>query len=235
VSDAADTGSPDDLLSRCEATLGHDFQDRELLVRALTHGSSGTDASDSNERLEFLGDAVLGMIVSLHLYAHHPDFQEGRMTKVKSQIVSRRSLALKARELGLAPYLIVGRMFPDHRSITNSILSNALEAVIAAVYLDSGLDAAYEFVARHFGDAMATAADEPGQRDFKSWLGQWVQQNRMANPGYEVLSTAGPDHTKTFEMCVALGERRFPPAYGRSKKEAEQRAAAAALRDLGLL
>ncbi|NRA96172.1 MAG: ribonuclease III [Planctomycetes bacterium] len=222
-------------VGECERVLGYTFNDPETLVRALTHSSSRTAFSGSNERLEFLGDAILGAVVSLYLYAHHPEFQEGRMTKVKSQVVSRRSLALKARDIGLAPHLVVGRMFPTPKSITNSILSNALEAVIAAVFVDGGLDAAYEFVIRHFEDAIATAADEPGQRDFKSWLGQWAQQNHMENPGYVVLSTAGPDHTKTFEMSVTLGKRRFFPAWGRSKKEAEQRAARAALRELGLL
>lgn len=222
-------------LLECEEVLGYTFEDRELLWRALTHSSSRTAFSGSNERLEFLGDAILGAVVSLYLYAHYPDFQEGRMTKVKSQVVSRRSLALKAREIGLAPFLIVGRMFPTPKEITNSILSNALEAVIAAVFIDGGLDVAYDFVIRHFEDAVATAADEPGHRDFKSWLGQWSQQNHMDNPGYLVLSTAGPDHTKTFEMSVVLGKRRFPAAWGRSKKEAEQRSARAALRELGLL
>ena len=222
-------------VSECERVLGYTFNAPETLVRALTHSSSRTAFSGSNERLEFLGDAILGAVVSLYLYAHHPEFQEGRMTKVKSQVVSRRSLALKARDIGLAPHLVVGRMFPNPKSITNSILSNALEAIIAAVFVDGGLDAAYEFVIRHFEDAIATASDEPGQRDFKSWLGQWAQQNHMENPGYVVLSTAGPDHTKTFEMSVTLGKRRFFPAWGRSKKEAEQRAARAALRELGLL
>ncbi|MAG55870.1 MAG: ribonuclease III [Planctomycetes bacterium] len=222
-------------LDGCEDLLGYRFTDQEILVRALTHSSSKTAFSGSNERLEFLGDAILGSVVSLYLYAHHPDFQEGRMTKVKSQVVSRRSLALKAREIGLAPYLVVGRMFPTPNAITNSILSNALEAVIAAVFIDGGLDAAFDFVMRHFQDVIATAADEPGHRDFKSWLGQWAQQNHMENPGYIVLSTAGPDHTKTFEMSVSLSRRRFPAAWGRSKKEAEQRAARASLRELGLL
>ena len=224
-----------DQLEAFETVLGYRFDDREILVRSLTHSSSRTAFSGSNERLEFLGDAILGAVVSLYLYAHHPEFQEGRMTKVKSQIVSRRSLALKARDIGLAPYLIVGRMFPSPETITSSILSNALEAVIAAVFIDGGLDAAYDFIIRHFKDAIVSAADEPGHRDFKSWLGQHAQQSHLENPGYVVLSTAGPDHTKTFEMSVQLGKRRFQPSWGRSKKEAEQRAARAALRELGLL
>lgn len=222
-------------LGACEEVLGYVFKDKELLQRALTHSSSKTAFNHSNERLEFLGDAILGAVVSFYLYAHHPDFQEGRMTKVKSQVVSRRSLALKARELALAPHLIVGRMFVTPKEITNSILSNALEAVIAAVFIDGGLEEAYGFVVRHFQDAIETAADEPGQRDYKSWLGQWAQKNRLEAPGYGVLSVAGPDHGRTFEVATNVGNRRFPPGFGRSKKEAEQRAARAALHELGLL
>ena len=104
-------------VGECERVLGYTFNDPETLVRALTHSSSRTAFSGSNERLEFLGDAILGAVVSLYLYAHHPEFQEGRMTKVKSQVVSRRSLALKARDIGLAPHLVVGRMFPTPKSI----------------------------------------------------------------------------------------------------------------------
>lgn len=219
----------------CEEILGHEFRDKELLIRALTHSSSRTTFSGTNERLEFLGDAILGAVVSLYLYAHFPDFQEGRMTKTKSQVVSRRNLALKAQEMGLASFLIVGRMFPNPGAITNSIISNALEAVIAAVFIDGGMDAAYEFVIRHFEEGIRSAAEEPGQRDYKSWLGQWAQQSRLETPQYIVVSTAGPDHTKTFELMTTIGKRRFLPAWGRNKKEAEQRAARVALRELGLL
>lgn len=222
-------------LEGCERALGYRFRDPQILQRALTHSSSKTEFSGTNERLEFLGDAILGAVVSLHLFAHHPEFEEGRMTKVKSQVVSRRSLALKGRELGIAPHLVVGRMFPPPADITDSILSNAMEAIIAAVYLDGGMDAAHSFVVRHFAGAITAAAHDPGQRDFKSQLGQWAQQGKLDMPYYQLLSSAGPDHTKTFEMITQIGRRRFPPAWGRSKKEAEQRAARAALRELGLL
>lgn len=225
----------DEVLSECESVIGYRFRDRNLLVLALTHSSSKSTFSETNERLEFLGDAILGTIISIHLFTNHPDFQEGKMTKAKSQVVSRRSLALKARELDLAPYLVVGRMFPTPRHVTNSILSNALEAIIGAVYQDGGMAAANAFVLHHFEDVIATAVDEPGQRDFKSSLGQWAQQQHMQNPGYVVLSFAGKEHTRTFEMAASVGDRKFPAGYGRSKKEAEQRAARAALQELGLI
>ena len=224
-------------IDKLQDILGYHFQDPELLVRALTHSSTRTAFTASNERLEFLGDAILGAVVSLHLYAHFPEFQEGRMTKVKGQVVSRRNLANKAREIDLAPYLLVGRMFPTPSAITRSILSNAIEAIIGAVFIDGGMDEAYAFVLRMIEPSLIAAADEPGQRDYKSWLGQWAQQNQHEthHPQYVLISAAGPDHSRTFEFRVTLGNRHFPPAYGRNKKEAEQRAARVALQDLGLL
>jgi ribonuclease-3 len=226
---------PRDAHRAFEDRIGYHFGDGELLIRALTHSSIRTTWSTSNERLEFLGDAILGAVVSLHLYASHPEFQEGVMTRVKSRIVSRRSLARKARELDLAPLLRVGRMFPTPADITDSIISNALEAVIAAVFLDGGLEAAYAVVMNVFDEGLRAAAEQPGRRDYKSALVQWAQQTRDGSPQYELLSMAGPDHTRTFELCVRIGERAFPPAWGRSKKEAEQRAARSALVELGLL
>lgn len=222
-------------LAHLSERLGYRFQDQELLVRALTHGSSRTTFSGTNERLEFLGDAVLDLMVSLFLYARFPDFQEGRMTKVKSQVVSRRSLGVKARELDLARFLVVGRMFADPGAITGSVLSNALEAVIGAVYLDGGFEAAYDLVIRLFEGDILAASDEPGLRDYKSHLGQWAQRSRQGNPVYHLVATAGPDHSRTFEVFATVGPRRFPAAWGRSKKEAEQRAARVALQELGLL
>lgn len=215
--------------------LGHPFSDEALLFRALTHRSTKTIHVASNERLEFLGDAILGAVVSLHLYAHYPDFQEGRMTKVKSHVVSRRNLASRAKELDLAPHLIVGRMFPTPADISPSILSNAMEAIIGAVFLDAGLEAAHTFVLRHFEASLTAAAEEPGQRDWKSALGMHAQQEGGASPTYRQLSAAGPDHDRTFEFCVVWGERSFSAGFGRSKKDAEQRAARAALLELGRL
>lgn len=220
-------------LAPLEERLGHAFSDRALLVRALTHASTRVEETCSNERLEFLGDAILGAIVSDHLYRTHPDDPEGRMTKVRSLVVSRRTLGVQAERLGLRPWLIVGRMFPSPEAITRSILSNAYEAIIGAIYLDGGFEAASAFVHRHLGEVMRRAADDPSRRDFKSVLGQLAQAERLPSPVYEILSTAGPDHTKTFEARVRMGETAYPEGYGRSKKEAEQHAAAAALLAMG--
>jgi ribonuclease-3 len=222
-------------LARCEERLGHAFADRELLLSALTHASNKLEAGRSNERLEFLGDAVLGTIVSRILFDEHPDFEEGRMTKARAQIVSRRSIAEIGQKLSLHEFVVVGKMFATRSHIASSVLSNAVEAIVAAIYLDGGMAAATAFVERHFRGVIEHAASEPGGRDWKSLLGQWVQANAQPSPKYVVLSTAGADHSRTFELCVAIGKRRFQPSFGRSKKEAEQRAARAALRELSVI
>jgi ribonuclease-3 len=157
------------------------------------------------------------------------------MTKARAQIVSRRSIAEIGQNLGLQEFVVVGKMFATREHISASVLSNAVEALVAAVFLDGGLEAAAAFVERHFRAAIEHAADEPGGRDWKSLLGQWAQAGAKPVPKYVLLSTAGADHSKTFELCVAIGRQRFRAAFGRSKKEAEQRAARAALRELAVI
>src|SRR5262249_42968983 len=188
-----------------------------------------------NERLEFLGDAILGAIASRILFEEHPDFEEGRLTKARAHIVSRKSLAEIGQKLSLHEFLVVGKMFATRDHIASSVLSNAVEALVAAVCLDGGRPAATAFVERHFRALIDHAAMEPGGRDWKSLLGQWAQGHADQTPKYVVLSTAGADHSKTFEVCVAMGRRRFRASFGRSKKEAEQRAARAALRELSVI
>jgi ribonuclease III len=225
----------DAALMRCEERLGHRFADRDLLLSALTHASHKIAAGRSNERLEFLGDAILGAIVSRLLFDEHPDFEEGRLTKARAQVVSRKSIAEIGQRLGLQEFLVVGKMFATRESIASSVLSNAVEALLAAVYLDGGWGAAASFVETHFRSVIEHAATAPGGRDWKSTLGLWVQSQGQPAPKYVLLSTAGADHSRTFEVCVTMSKRRFLPSFGRSKKEAEQRAARAALRELGVL
>ncbi len=157
------------------------------------------------------------------------------MTKARAQVVNRKSLAEIGRSLGIQDVVVVGKMFATRDAIAASVLSDATEAVLAAVYLDGGLAAAREFVERHFRHAGDKASAAPGARDLKSLLRQWAQANAKPTPIYPVLSTAGEDHARTFEVSAQLGNRRFAASYGRSKKEAEQRAAHAALRELGLV
>ncbi len=220
-------------LAALEERLRHAFGNTELLVEALRHASSRTAATRTNERLEFLGDAVLGLIVARELYVRYPEADEGWMTRIRSAVVSRRNLALKARELGLAEFMVTGKMFAAPRDLTGSILSNGLEAIIAAIYVDGGLEAATAFVLQHFGRELSAAAEGPSGRDYKSRLSEFAQQHLGTVPSFELVSVAGPDHTRVFEMAAVIGGRRFPAAWGRSKKEAGQRASLAALRELG--
>jgi ribonuclease-3 len=157
------------------------------------------------------------------------------MTKTRAQVVSRKSLSTLARKLELERFIIVGRMFATSEAISASILSNAIEAILAAIYLDGGLQAARELVDLHWQESINEAVLDPGKRDYKSLLVQWSQKERLESPGFHVVSVAGPDHTKTFEIVACVGRRRFPPAFGRNKKEASQRAARLALLELGLI
>lgn len=222
----------DALLERCEACLGHRFHDRSLLVRALTHGSAKSDEAPSNERLEFLGDAILGMIVSTLIFADHPDSNEGRLTKIKAQAVSKASLHAVADRLGLVEFVIVGNMFADRDSISESIIADSVEAIIAAIYLDDGFDAAIDFVVANFRPSIRNSAEAPGEADYKSRFGQWVQQNHALNPVYDVTETTGPDHDLTFTVVVKVDERVLAEASGSSKKAAEQEAARLALEEI---
>ncbi|HYC77811.1 MAG TPA: ribonuclease III [Planctomycetota bacterium] len=220
-------------LDACEERLGVRFQDRDLLRAALTHASSKSLQGRSNERMEFLGDAVLQLAVSERLFRSRPDLEEGEMTKARAQTVNRRTLAAAARALALERFVIVGRMFESPASVVESVLADAMEAVIAAVYLDAGFDAARDFVLARVGGDLDRAVEAPGAKDWKSLFSRFAQESGRATPTYAVLSVAGPDHELTFEVAALYDGRRFGPCYGRSKKEAEQRAARAALRALG--
>lgn len=227
------SGPSEELLLRAEARLGMTFQRREHLRDALTHASTKPEHGATNERLEFLGDAILGLVVAEHLFNTRPDFEEGRLSKVRAHAVSRRTLAEVARKLGLADCLYVGKMFPTPESIADSVLSNAFEAVIAAVYLDRGYDAACAFALKLVAPALEEAAAAPEARDWKSLFSAYAQARQTPTPVYVVLAAEGKDHEKVFEIAAELAGRRFPSARGRNKREAEQSAARAALRELG--
>lgn len=219
-----------------EAAVGHAFRDAALLEQALTHASLADARARSNERLEFLGDAVLGMVVCEHLHERYPDLLEGELTKVKSLLVSRRMCAEYAVSAGLLPLLAVGKgMVPGSGSLPPSVAAAVFEAMVAAVHLDGGVDAARAFIMRHVGPHVEVAARHGHQMNFKSVLQQVLQQSGMGSPVYAVMDEKGPDHAKCFEICVEMGVHRFPTCWGSTKKAAEQGAALAALRDMGVV
>jgi ribonuclease-3 len=223
-------------LARLQERLGHRFEDPELLVRALTHRSyaneQGTGAD--NEVLEFLGDAVLGLIVSDLLCSEHPDLSEGQMSKLKSYLVSAETLGRLADEFGLGSYILLGRGEEKTEGRNkSSILANAFEAVIAAIYSDGGLMKARSFVLSVVGPLLEEAEEEPGGtpvRDFKSTLQEHVQAAGLPLPEYLVVQEDGPDHAKVFHVEVRIGEGGSACGTGRTKKRAEQRAARELLR-----
>ena len=212
-----------------ERQIGYVFDDRSLLKRALSHRSYANehgDDVDDNEVLEFLGDAVLGLIVSDLLCSRYPHLREGEMSKLKSFLVSAETLAQLAEGLGLGRFILLGR--GEEKTAgreKNSILANALEALIAALYLDGGLEQAAEFVLAGV-EPLIPGAEETSSpvRDFKSALQEAVQAEGMPLPGYEVVSEDGPDHDKVFHVEVSVGEM-LAHGHGRTKKRAEQRAA----------
>lgn len=215
-----------------ERILGYRFKNPSLLDEALTHASIAGHRLDSNERMEFLGDAVLGFVVSEHLYRAYPDYLEGELTKVKSAVVSRKVCARVSNQMKLSAMLNLGKGMGVDGNLPRSIAAAVLESVIAAIYMDGGMEPAKDFILRAMGEQIEEAASNTHQQNFKSVLQQYAQKRFAAIPVYVMLDEKGPDHCKAFEVCVSLDGRRFGSAWANSKKEAEQKAALNALFEL---
>lgn len=222
-------------LRKIEQILGYEFTDRNLLAKAFTHSSAVDNRLLSNERLEFLGDAVLALVICQALFDRFSGYLEGELTKVKSMLVSRGTCARIAKKLNLQKYLKVGKGMTSSRALSGSLAAGVLEAVIAAIYIDGGLDVARNFILRVFGPIIEQADAEHIQGNFKSLLQQYAQEQFNATPTYVLLDEKGPDHNKCFELEVAIASEHFPSAWGTNKKEAEQKAAFNALVQLGVL
>ena len=225
----------EEALQQIEQIIGYKFTNRKLLTKALSHSSATDNRLLSNERLEFLGDSILGMVICQFLFERFPDYLEGDLTKIKSVLVSRSTCAQIAGEFGLQKFLKVGKGLASDRALSGSLAAGLLEAIIAAIYIDSGFGAVRSVILRTFGPSIVRASDEQNHGNFKSLLQQYAQQKFNSTPVYELLDEKGPDHDKCFECQAALADRHFSSAWGRSKKEAEQKAAFNALADLGLL
>lgn len=221
-------------IATLETGLGHTFRDRELLERALTHksriyekGADGASSTD-NEQLEFLGDAILGFVVSECLVRRFPSFPEGRLSKLKAHLVSAARLHEVAVELGLGEFLILGRgeeMSGGREK--KALLSDAVEALIAALYIDAGLDTARCFIETKVVGALRTTEDGSDSEvtDYKSALQEMAQALKLPPPRYVIIAEEGPEHSKTFTVEVRLGKEWVSQAQGLSKKSAGQRAA----------
>jgi len=222
-------GSSDDLVAAFQQRLGYTFTHPELLDRALTHPSSVVQDGLDNERMEFLGDAVLGLCIGQALYESHPHWTEGELTQVKSVAVSGVVLARVGEALGLREFSRLGRGLPRNEPLPARVYANIYEAVCAALYLDGGLPAACAFIHRTLGPAVEDLARNGHEANHKSALQQYAQRNGAGGVNYRLLAATGPDHEKLFEVAAVLGARAFPSATGRCKKDAEQAAARQAL------
>ena len=225
-------------LQDLEAKLGHVFRDRSLLVRALTHKSftseSGpNDVQADNEQLEFFGDSILGFIVSEALVANFPGLPEGHLSRAKSYLVSARWLHQVARNLGLGDYLHLGR--GEERGggrVKASLLSNALEALIAALYLDAGIDAARSFVLANVYTQPVLLGSDAGNLNFKGQLWERAGAAKLPKPEYVILDTSGPAHAPSFVVEARVGSLYSGRGEGQSKKAAQQNAARALLESM---
>ncbi|MBQ1358410.1 MAG: ribonuclease III [Oscillospiraceae bacterium] len=224
-------------MSDLEQRIGYIFEDSSLLEEALTHSSyaneHGLGRLGCNERLEFLGDAVLSAVVADHLYRTQPDVEEGELTKQRAAMVCESALAMFARDIDLGREMRFGKgELKTHGNERDSILSDCFEAVIAAIYLDGGMEAARKFIARH---VLQEAYGAELSRDYKTELQEVIQQNPEEKLRYVHSGESGPDHDKTFTVEVWLNSNVIATATGHSKKQAEQNAAAEALRLMGLV
>jgi ribonuclease-3 len=219
---------------RAEKIIQYTFTDPNLLKESLTHASIADSRLQSNERMEFLGDAVLDLIICEALYKRFPEYLEGDLTKIKSAVVSRRTCAEVSNETGLIDLLIIGKGISSREAMPSSLAAAVYESIVAAIYLDGGFEVVKQYVLRTMTGKIDSIASNTHQQNFKAVLQQHSQKILSATPGYELLDEKGPDHSKCFEVCVVIDGRRFPSAWGPNKKMAEQKAALLALEELGV-
>jgi len=222
----------DHKLDLCQRRIGREFADRELLLAALTHASGASHRLSSNERLEFLGDSILGVVVCEVLFRNYPEYLEGELTKVKSVVVSRQTCAKISNQLGLDDCLIVGKGMAASAEVPTSLMADVFESLVAAIYLDGGIEAAREFILEHVAPEIEETVSGASMGNYKSLLQQTAQRDFGTTPAYQLLDEKGPDHAKCFKVAAQIVNRRFQAAWGRNKKEAEQRAACNALAEL---
>jgi len=232
---------PTEAASAFQQSLGHTFREIDLLERALTHKSFSNEnreiRSPNNERLEFLGDAVLGFVVGELIYKSFPNLQEGALSKIKAHLVSASMLAAKSRALGIGRFLRMGA--GEARSggaEKSSLLADAFEAVVAAIYLDGGLQATEPFLRRVFGPEISGIdIGDLSFHDYKTTLQETAQSLGLPLPEYHVIEESGPDHEKAFVVELVWDGDAFSRGTGPSKREAQRKAAKEALKKLGRL
>lgn len=220
--------------------LGVSFTNWQLLHQALTHTSYANEVKKShtvhNERLEFLGDAVLELVVSTYLYQHHANLSEGELTKARASVVCETTLARRASHLQVGNYLLFGRgELATGGKERASILADAFEAIIGAIYLDHGLESASAFILAQLKDDLSAVETGKYFQDYKTLLQEVAQKRADCKIKYDLLAESGPDHDKVFRIAVLINQEQCGTGSGKSKKEAEQHAAEQALRKMNKL
>ncbi len=224
--------STEDVLSACEKAIQYQFKDRALLEAALTHASGADHRLASNERMEFLGDAILGCVICKRLYEQFPEQLEGELTRIKSIVVSRKTCASVSKRLGLSECLILGKGMMTNPEVPASVQAAVLESIVAALYLDGGDDAVETFLEREMWPEIDAAVASEVGGNYKSMLQQLAQREHSVTPTYRMLDEKGPDHSKCFQVAAQIGRQEFAPAWGRTKKDSEQRAAHNAIAEI---
>jgi ribonuclease-3 len=221
----------EETLKQCEAAIGYTFTNIALLAEALTHASIRNEKKISNERLEFLGDAVLGLVVSEFLYLTFRDFDEGDLSLIRSDVVSRSTLAKIAKQDNLQNFFVYAEGIGKNSELPISVLANIFEAIVGAMYLDSGMEAVRVFILDRLRDEIERVIKNPYQNNYKSLLQFLAQKYLGETPSYQILPQK--NHS-SFSSCVVMGKRKFLAADGANKKESEQSAAQVALQILAL-
>lgn len=221
-------------LDKLEQSIGYTFKNKLLLKNALTHTSYANENNvKSNEKLEFLGDSILEFISSKYIYTKYPNLKEGEMTKVRADVVCERSLYKVALKHNFSDFLFIGKsQIINKGNERPSILADSIEAVIAAIYFDSGLESAEKFIVENLKDYIEVASKHVGMKDHKTVLQEKLQVHGDVKIKYDIIKESGPDHDKTFTARVSLNGKVLADGNGRTKKEAEMEAAKKALENM---
>ena len=221
-------------LVELEQKIKYEFKNKELLKKALTHTSYAYERNvESNEKLEFLGDSILEFVSSEYLYLNFPKLKEGEMTKVRATVVCENSLYKIAKKLGFGKFLYLGKSeLATGGNDRPAILADSVEAVIAAMYMDGGLEPAKHFIIENLSEEIEVASKNVGQKDYKTVLQEKLQINGDVKIEYIIISEKGPDHDKTFEAEVRCNNKKLATGEGKTKKQAEMKAAEKALEQI---
>ena len=217
-----------------EKEIGYEFKDKNLLQTALTHTSYAYEKKTiSNEKLEFLGDSILEFLSSIYIYTNYPKLKEGEITKVRAQVVCEASLYKIAKTHNFSDFLRLGKSERvAHKQVKPAIMADSVEAVIAAMYLDGGLEPVNKFIIENLKDEIEIASKHVGQKDYKTVLQEKLQIHGDVEIKYTILKEMGPDHDKTFEAQVECNNKKLALGVGKSKKQAEMEAARKALENI---